>query len=100
MPVTVIEAQPNRVTQIKTIDRDGYSAVQVTKGKIKNSRVNKPAAGIFTKASVEAGEGLWEFRLENDSTGEVGDAALVSEFSEGQKVDVRGISKEKVLLGW
>ena len=75
LPVTVIEAQPNRVTQIKTIDRDGYSAVQVTKGKIKNSRVNKPAAGIFTKASVEAGEGLWEFRLENDSIGEIGGCA-------------------------
>ena len=99
LPVTVIEAQPNRVTQIKTIDRDGYSAVQVTKGKIKNSRVNKPAAGIFTKASVEAGEGLWEFRLENDSIGEVGGELTVSEFSEGQKVDVRGISKGKGFAG-
>jgi len=99
LPVTVIEAKPNRVTQIKTMDRDGYSAVQVTKGNIKNSRVNKPTAGLFSKASVEAGEGLWEFRLEDNSTGEIGASLTVSEFSEGQKVDVRGISKGKGFAG-
>ena len=99
LPVTVIEAQPNRVTQIKTIDRDGYSAVQVTKGKTKNTRVNKPSAGLYSKVSVEAGEGLWEFRLRENLTEEIGDAITVSEFSEGQKVDVRGISKGKGFAG-
>ena len=76
LPVTVIEAQPNRVTQIKTIDRDGYSAVQVTKGKTKNTRVNKPSAGLYSKVSVEAGEGLWEFRLNEHQTDEIGDCLL------------------------
>ena len=99
LPVTVIEAQPNRVTQIKTIERDGYSAIQVTKGKTKNTRVNKPSAGLFSKVSVEAGEGLWEFRLRDQLTDEIGEAITVSEFSEGQKVDVRGISKGKGFAG-
>jgi large subunit ribosomal protein L3 len=99
LPVTVIEAQPNRVTQIKTIDRDGYSAVQVTKGKTKNTRVNKPSAGLYSKVSVEAGEGLWEFRLKEHQTDEIGKAITVAEFSEGQKVDVRGISKGKGFAG-
>ena len=99
LPVTVIEAQPNRVTQIKTIDRDGYSAVQVTKGKTKNTRVNKPSAGLYSKVSVEAGEGLWELRLKEHLTDEIGDAITVAEFSEGQKVDVRGISKGKGFAG-
>ena len=99
LPVTVIEAQPNRVTQIKTIDRDGYSAVQVTKGKTKNTRVNKPSAGLYSKVSVEAGEGLWEFRLREDQPDEIGEAITVAEFSEGQKVDVRGISKGKGFAG-
>ena len=99
LPVTVIEAQPNRVTQIKTIDRDGYSAVQVTKGKTKNTRVNKPSAGLYSKVSVEAGEGLWEFRLREHHTDEIGEAITVAEFSEGQKVDVRGISKGKGFAG-
>ena len=99
LPVTVIEAQPNRVTQIKTIDRDGYLAVQVTKGKTKNTRVNKPSAGLYSKVSVEAGEGLWEFRLRENPSDEIGDALTVEEFSEGQKVDVRGISKGKGFAG-
>jgi len=99
LPVTVIEAQPNRVTQIKTIDRDGYSAVQVTKGKTKNTRVNKPSAGLYSKVSVEAGEGLWEFRLGENLPNEIGESITVSEFSEGQKVDVRGISKGKGFAG-
>ena len=99
LPVTVIEAQPNRVTQIKTIDRDGYRAVQVTKGKTKNTRVNKPSAGLYSKVSVEAGEGLWEFRLKEHQTDEIGEAITVAEFSEGQKVDVSGISKGKGFAG-
>ena len=63
VPVTVIEVEPNRVTQVKTPEVDGYSAVQVTAGARKSSHVSKPAAGHFAKASVEAGRGLWEFRL-------------------------------------
>ncbi|MCY4269102.1 MAG: 50S ribosomal protein L3, partial [Gammaproteobacteria bacterium] len=64
VPVTVVEARPNRVTQVKTPETDGYSAVQVTMGSRKASRVNQCEAGIFRKAGTEAGEGLWEFRTE------------------------------------
>ena len=64
-PVTVIEVEPNRVTQVKTPDTDGYRAIQVTTGKRKASRLNKPEAGHFAKASVEAGRGLWEFSLDD-----------------------------------
>ena len=63
IPVTVIEAAPNRVTQVKTTEADGYQAIQVTTGQRKASRVNKAAAGHFANANVEAGSGLWEFRL-------------------------------------
>ena len=62
IPVTVIEVEPNRVTQVKTLETDGYSAIQVTTGSKKASRVTKPEAGHFAKANVEAGRGLWEFR--------------------------------------
>ncbi|CAN8140445.1 50S ribosomal subunit protein L3 (fragment) [uncultured Thiomicrorhabdus sp.] len=61
-PVTVVQVNPNRITQIKTVDTDGYSAIQVTTGSVHAGRVSKPAAGHFAKAGVEAGEGLWEFR--------------------------------------
>ena len=63
VPVTVIEVAPNRITQIKTAEYDGYTAIQVTAGARKTSRVNKAEAGHFAKATVEAGRGLWEFRL-------------------------------------
>ena len=63
IPVTVVEATPNRVTQVKTAETDGYSAVQVTVGERKASRVSKPEAGHFAKAGVAAGRGLWELRL-------------------------------------
>ncbi|MBT4159903.1 MAG: 50S ribosomal protein L3, partial [Gammaproteobacteria bacterium] len=62
IPVTVIEATPNRITQVKSAEADGYSAIQVTAGSVKPSRVNKPRAGHFAKASIEAGRKLWEFR--------------------------------------
>jgi len=65
VPVTVIEVEPNRVTQVRAPENDGYSAVQVTVGEKKGSRLNKPAAGHFAKAGVEAGRGLWEFRLDD-----------------------------------
>ncbi|MEI5639907.1 MULTISPECIES: 50S ribosomal protein L3 [unclassified Pseudoalteromonas] len=100
IPVTVIEATPNRVTQIKSDATDGYNALQVTAGEKKASRVNKPAAGHFAKAGVEAGRGLWEFRL-NDGEGEfeVGSELTVELFTEVKKVDVTGTSKGKGFQG-
>ena len=77
VPVTVIEAQPNRVTQLKTSESDGYKAVQVTHGARKPSRVRKPAAGQFAKANVEAGRGLVEFRLDEELELAVGDLSLI-----------------------
>ncbi len=92
IPVTVIEVEPNRVTQLRTREVDGYDAVQVTTGSRKASRVTKPMAGHYAKAGVEAGRGLWEFRLsEGEGEGiEVGGEIKVDLFEAGQKVDVRG----------
>ncbi|CBL43948.1 50S ribosomal protein L3 [gamma proteobacterium HdN1] len=99
--VTVIEVDPNRVTLIKSVDRDGYSAVQVTTGVRKASTVNKAEAGLFSKAGVEAGSGLWEFRFPDDAaiTLSVGDSVGVSIFEAGQAVDVTGVSKGKGFAG-
>ena len=102
VPVTLIEATPNRVTQVKTVEVDGYSAVQVTAGTKRAALVNKPLAGHYAKAKVEAGRGLWEFRVE---AGELGKFAVGGElkadevFSVGQKVDVSGVSKGKGFQG-
>jgi len=100
-PVTVIEVEPNRVTKLATAETDGYSAIQVTTGSKKTSRVNKPEAGHFAKAGTEAGRGLWEFRLEDHEgdVPEVGGNVDVSLFEAGQKVDVRGVSKGKGFQG-
>ena len=101
IPVTVIEAEPNRVTQVRVPETDGYSAIQVTVGSKKASRVNKPLAGHYAKAGVEAGRGLWEFRLD-DHSGDVpavGTEISATIFEAGQKVDVRGISKGKGFQG-
>lgn len=101
LPVTVIEVEPNRVAQLKTLEADGYRAVQVTTGSRKASRVTKPAAGHYAKAGVETGRGLWEFRL-NDGEGEELEAAgeiKVDIFEAGQKVDVSGISIGKGFAG-
>jgi len=101
VPVTVIEATPNRVTQLRTADTDGYRALQVTTGEKKASRVNKAEAGHFAKANVDAGRGLWEFRLE-DTEGEgidVGSEITVEIFAETKKVDVAGTSKGKGFAG-
>jgi len=102
IPVTVIEVQPNRISQVKTEGTDGYSALQVTTGSRRASRVTKPMAGHFAKAGVEAGRGLWEFRLDGD--GDVGALAVgseltVSTFEAGQKVDVTGTSIGKGFAG-
>ena len=101
IPVTVLECSPNRVTQVKTLDTDGYQAIQVTAGSKKASRVNKPEAGHFAKAGVEAGRGLWEFRLGQDEGADiqVGAELSVVLFNEINKVDVTGQSKGKGFQG-
>ena len=101
VPVTVVQVEPNRVTQVRTPETDGYQAVQVTVGKRKASRVSKPLVGHFAKAGVEAGRGLWEFRLEDHKgdVPEVGSEIKVDLFETGQKVDVSGISKGKGFQG-
>ena len=100
IPVTVVEVSPNRVTQIKELDSDGYRAIQVTSGNRKASRVSKSEAGHFAKAGVEAGNGLWEFRLEvADESPEVGAELTVERFEVGQIVDVSGKSKGKGFQG-
>ena len=101
VPVTVIEVLANRVTQVKTEETDGYRALQVTTGEKKASRVNKPSAGHFAKASSEAGRGLWEFRLEYGEGDDfaVGSEITVEVFSEIKKVDVTGTSKGKGFAG-
>ncbi len=101
IPVTVIEAEPNRVTQLKTQDNDGYLAVQVTTGTRRASRVLKPNTGHYAKAGVEAGRGLWEFRLA-DGEGEnieIGGELKVDIFKAGQKVDVSGTTIGKGFAG-
>ena len=100
VPVTVVEVVPNRVTQIKEQDTDGYRAIQVTTGNRKTSKVSKPEAGHFAAAGVEAGTGLWEFRLDgSDEAFEVGAELTVARFEQGQKVDVAGQSKGKGFQG-
>ena len=101
LPVTVIEATPNRVTQLFTVENDGYKAFQVTAGTKKASRVNKAQAGHFAKAGVEAGRGLWEFRL-NEGEGddlEVGKEITVEVLADTTIVDVTGTSKGKGYAG-
>lgn len=101
IPVTVIEVDPNRITQVKTADTDGYRAVQVTVGERRLSRVTKAVAGHYAKASVVPGRGLWEFRL-GDGEGEdlaVGGELKADLFADGQKVDVTGTSIGKGFAG-
>ncbi|MBV5311483.1 50S ribosomal protein L3 [Chromatium okenii] len=101
IPVTVIEVTPNRVSQVKSTETDGYRAVQVAFGIRRASRVTKPMAGHYAKAGVEAGEVLREFRLEADEGTdlEVGQEISVSIFEMGQKVDVRGVTKGRGFTG-
>lgn len=98
IPVTVIEVEPNRVTQFKSEETDGYRAVQVTVGERRASRVSKPQAGHFAKAKVAAGRGVLEFRLE-DGEYQTGDELKVDLFEAGQMVDVTGQSKGKGFAG-
>ena len=101
IPVTVLEMPANRVTQVKSEDTDGYTAVQVTFGQKKANRVNKTEAGHFAKAGVEAGRGLVEFALAAEKLGELkaGDEISVAMFEAGQLVDVTGTSKGKGFSG-
>lgn len=101
IPVTVIEVEPNRITQVRNNQTDGYNAIQVTVGARRASRVTKPMAGHFAKAGVEAGRGLWEFRLDGESgeAPEVGSEINAGLFEAGQMVDVRGLSKGKGFQG-
>ena len=101
IPVTVVEVQPNRVTQIKTPETDGYTAIQVTTGSRRASRVTKGMGGHFAKANTEAGTGLWEFRAEGADIADLttGSEIKVDLFAEGQMVDVTGTSKGKGFQG-
>ncbi|MDH3354303.1 MAG: 50S ribosomal protein L3 [Chromatiales bacterium] len=101
IPVTVIEVEPNRVTQVKSLETDGYSALQVTIGSRRASRVTKPMAGHYAKAGVEAGRGLWEFRLdEGEGEGiEAGSEIKADIFEHGQKIDVSGTTIGKGFAG-
>ena len=102
VPVTVIEVEPNRVTQIKSVDRDGYDAIQVTCGVRRASRVSKAGAGHFAKAGTEAGRGLWEFRVASSAELEgleAGAVVSLERFAPGQLVDVSGTSKGKGFAG-
>jgi len=99
IPVSVVQILPNRITRVLSQESDGYSAVQITTGDVKNSRVNKAEAGQFSKAGVSAGRGLWEFRLDEDSSLEVGSDVSLDIFEAGQKIDVRGKSIGKGFAG-
>lgn len=99
IPVTVLEAGPCVVTQIKTIENDGYQAVQVGFGNVKESKVNNPLKGHFTKANVTPTKLLKEFRFENSSEYSIGDEIKADIFAEGDKIDVSGISKGKGFQG-
>ncbi len=101
VPVTVISVEPNRVTQVKTVERDGYRALQVTTGTRRASRVTRPLAGHYAKAGSEAGRGLWEFRLDEGEGEEieVGNEIKVDLFEAGQSVDVTGTSIGKGFAG-
>lgn len=106
IPVTVIEVLPNRITQVKSKDNDGYAAIQVTTGEVKRSGLSKPEAGHFAKAGVEPGDGLWEFCLDGEEgEGEAGTQYTVGAelkadlFTVGQFVDVSGTSKGKGFAG-
>ncbi len=101
VPVTVVEVEPNRVTQVKSLERDGYRAIQVTTGSRRPSRVTKPMAGHYRKAELEAGRGLWEFRLDDGEGEDIAPGAElgVDRFTVGQMIDVTGTSIGKGFAG-
>jgi large subunit ribosomal protein L3 len=100
LPVTVVEVHPNRVSQVKNVERDGYNAIQLTGGTKKTSRVKKPMAGHFAKAEIEAGDLLCEFRTNAVESFTAGQILQVSDvFHDGQFVDVSSLSKGKGFAG-
>lgn len=101
IPVSVIEATPNRITQIKTVERDGYTAIQVAVGQRRANLVNKPEAGHYAKAQVEPGRALVELRVKPADIGNysVGNTIAIDQFKEGQRVDVSGVTKGKGFAG-
>jgi large subunit ribosomal protein L3 len=102
LPVTVIEVQPNRVTQVKTQESDGYNALQITTGTRRRTRVTKPEAGHYAKAGVEPGRNLWEFRVDKSDNLDgisVGSELKTDRFVEGQWVDVAGTTRGKGFAG-
>jgi large subunit ribosomal protein L3 len=99
VPVTVLRVVPARVVQVKTSDRDGYSAVQVTFGQVKASRVNKPESGHFAKAGVDPGKRLIELRIDDTSAYSIGDSIGVDVLSAGEMIDVTAVSKGKGFAG-
>jgi large subunit ribosomal protein L3 len=99
VPVTVIQAGPCRVVQLKTPERDGYSAIQLAFGETKPSRLNKPELGHFKAANVEASKHLVELRVDDVSAFEVGQVVRADVFSAGDRIDVTGISKGKGFAG-
>ncbi len=99
IPVTVLQAGPCAVTQVKTVENDGYSAVQVGFGDIREVLVNKPRKGHFAKAGVANKKYLKEFKFENAADFTVGQEIKVDIFAEGDKIDATGISKGKGFQG-
>jgi large subunit ribosomal protein L3 len=100
VPVSVVEVYPNRISQVKTVENDGYCAVQLTAGTKKANRVSKPMAGHFAKAEIEAGDMQIEFHVESEDSFKLGQVVSVTDvFSAGQHVDVSGVSKGKGFAG-
>ncbi|MFO1257020.1 MAG: 50S ribosomal protein L3 [Gammaproteobacteria bacterium] len=101
IPVSVIEVLPNLITQVKTPEKEGYAAIQITTGQVKASKVDKPSAGHFAKANVDAGRGLWEFTVDSSKLEDlqVGSALTVDLFKVDQMVDVTGITKGRGFSG-
>ena len=99
--VSVVSVLPNTITQIKSVESEGYSSIQVTTGEKKEKHLSKSQQGHFKKSSVNAGEGLWEFRVNSDDLNElqVGSEINLDIFEEGQKIDVQGKSKGKGFAG-
>ena len=100
VPVTVVQVEPNRVSQVKTVETDGYQAIQVTVGERRaQHRVSQPIKGHLAKAEMRMGRGLWEFRVEDLGEVAVGAEISVNQFEAGQVVDVTGQSKGKGFAG-
>ena len=99
VPVTVIEAGPCVVAQVKTVETDGYNAIQLGYGEVKTKHINKPQAGHFAKSKLESKKHLREFRLEDISNFKVGDEVKADVFAKGEKVDIQGTSKGKGFQG-